>query len=65
MSAAPPRPVSPAWLRPVVIGVVLFVWAAVAWLAFRGEAWREAAGFAAFATLGLTGVDFATRRRPG
>lgn len=59
------RPASPEWLRPAVIGIALFTWLAVAFLAWRGEEWREAAFFAAFATICLSGVDFAVRPRGG
>jgi predicted PurR-regulated permease PerM len=45
----------------VVIGIALFTWLAVAFLAWRGDAWKEAAFFAAFATICLGGVDFAVR----
>jgi hypothetical protein len=48
-----------------VIGIALFTWLAVAFLAWRGEEWREAAFFAAFATICLSGVDFAVRPRGG
>ncbi|MBX9575132.1 MAG: hypothetical protein K2X07_05795 [Caulobacteraceae bacterium] len=61
MTSPVPTPASPEWLRPVVIGIALFTWLAVAFLAWRGDEWREAAFFAAFATICLSGVDFAVR----
>jgi len=65
VTAPAPAPATPEWLRPVVIGIALFTWLAVALLAWRGDAWREAAFFAAFATICLSGVDFAVRPRGG
>lgn len=64
MTAARPAP-SPAWVRPVVIGIAALTWLAVAVLALRGDDWREAALFAAFATVCLSGVDVVGRPRKG